>query len=209
MKSEITFRAYQSSDSVEIERIIAQAWHYNDMASPKTASKLAKVFLSSCLANQTYTRTAVKDDKPIGIIMAKSIADYHCPLKYRLKQIFAILSLLLSAEGRSVSKIFSGVSNIDKQLVAANGHSYQGEVAFFAVSDTARGKGIGAELFNQMLDYMKSTDVRDFFLFTDTSCNYGFYDHIGMTKRGEKSHTFFVKNQQAEMTFFLYDYRFI
>lgn len=209
MKSEIIFREYQSSDADEIERIIIEAWHYNDMVSLKTAKKLARVFLSSCLSNQTYTMTALMNHKPIGIIMAKDNRNFHCRIQYKLQQIRAIVSLYLSKEGRSVMKLFSGVSDIDKRLVEENGHIYQGEVAFFAVSAAARGKGVGKKLFNSMLDYMKSRGINDFFLFTDTSCNYGFYEHSGMTRRNEKAHTFFVNNQTAEMAFYLYDYKLI
>ena len=42
-------------------------------------------------------------------------------------------------------------------------------------------------------------------MFTDTSCNYGFYEHQGMKRRLEKKHVFNIKGQQAVMNFFIYD----
>lgn len=206
MEREIVFREFQKGDSKTIEEIIIEAWNYNDLCSSKTAHKMAKVFLSSCLANQTYTKVALLSNKPIGVIMAKDIKLHKCPLKYKLKQAFAIMSLYLSKEGRNTSKIFSSVNEIDKDLLKECKKEYGGEVAFFAISSAARGKGIGKKMFSFMLEYMKSQNINNFYLFTDTSCNYGFYEHQGMNRCTEKSQSFVIKGKEANMTFFIYDY---
>lgn len=206
MKEEIIFREFKKEDSKIIEEIIIEAWHYNDLCSSKIARKMAKVFLSSCLTNQTYTQVALLNNQPIGIIMAKNSRIHRCPFKYRIKQIRDIISLYLSTEGRQTSKIFSSVNSIDEELLNECTKKYEGEVAFFAISSKARGKGIGKRMFSNMLEYMKSQNIKDFYLYTDTSCNYGFYEHQGMIKRKEKSKTFFIQGKEAKMTFFIYDY---
>jgi len=206
MEKEIIYREFQKEDSKIIEDIIIEAWKYNNLCSPKTARKMAKVFLTSCLTNQTYIEVALLNNEPIGIIMAKNSKLHKCPLTYRIKQIFAILSLYLSKEGRKVSKIFSSVSEIDKELLNKCEIEYQGEVAFFAISSKARGKGTGKKMFSDMLEYMKLQNISNFYLFTDTSCNYGFYEHQGMARRIEKSKKFTIKGQETKMTFFIYDY---
>ena len=53
---------------------------------------------------------------------------------------------------------------------------------------------------------MRSQKIQSFYLFTDTSCNYGFYEHQGMKCRQKKKHHFDVNGLPGEMTFFLYDY---
>lgn len=206
MKEEIIFREFKKEDSKIIEEIIIEAWHYNDLCSSKIARKMAKVFLSSCLTNQTYTQVALLNNQPIGIIMAKNSKIHRCPFKYRIKQIRDIISLYLSTEGRQTSKIFSSVNSIDEELLNECTKKYEGEVAFFAISSKARGKGIGKRMFSNMLEYMKSQNIKDFYLYTDTSCNYVFYEHQGMIKRKEKSKTFFIQGKEAKMTFFIYDY---
>lgn len=206
MEKEIVFREFQKKDSKIIEEIIIEAWNYNELCSPKTAHKMAKVFLSSCLTNQTYTRVALLNNKPIGVIMAKDIKSHKCPLKYKLKQAFSIISLYLSKEGRNTSKIFSNVDEIDRELLNECKKKYEGELAFFAISSKARGKGVGKKMFSNMLKYMKTKNINNFYLFTDTSCNYGFYEHQGMKKCAEKSQKFKIKGKTAKMTFFIYDY---
>ena len=189
MKKEILFREFKEEDSKVIEEIIIEAWKYNDLCSSKIAHKMAKVFLSSCLTNQTYTQVALLNNEPIGVIKAKDI-----------------ISLYLSKEGRKTSKIFSNVSEIDKELLNECKKEYEGEVAFFAISSKARGNGIGKEMFGDMLKYMKSQNVNNFYLYTDTSCNYGFYEHQGMKRCAEKSQNFVINGQDAKMTFFIYDF---
>ena len=69
-----------------------------------------------------------------------------------------------------------------------------------------RGKGIGKQLFQSALDYMKEQKLNTLYLFTDTSCNYEFYEHQGMIRKGEKKQTLNVNGQSAKMNFFIYDY---
>lgn len=203
----ITLREYQTPDFKVLEEIIRKTWHYDEFACPKTAAKLARVFLSSCLTNYTFSRVAVIDGKPVGIILGKNERTHKCPLSLRLKQIYSIVSLYLSREGRKISKIFENVSGIDKQLSKNCGKPYSGELALFAVNSSYRGMGIGKLLFQSVLDYMKEQSISEFYLFTDTSCNYGFYEHQGMIRRCEKEHIFNINGQTQKMNFFLYDYQ--
>lgn len=203
----ITLRKFQEADTNAVINIIREAWHYDEFSSPKTAHKLAKVFLYSCLTNQTYTQVALQNELPVGIIMGKDILNHKCPFKYRIKQAQAILSLFLSAEGRKVTKIFKNVHDLDTQLLKESRVSEHGELAFFAVSASTRGKGVGKELFQNLLSYMKSQDIGQFYLFTDTSCNYGFYEHQGMVRRGKKEWTFHINEKIEKMEFYIYDYQ--
>lgn len=203
---EINLRELKKEDMSVLENIICETWHYEEFSSPKTAKKLARVFFYSCLTNQTFSRVALVDGLPVGVILGKDVSTHKCTLRDRFRQIGAILSLYASKEGRNVSKVFSNVSDIDKQLLKDRGFSYPGELSLFAISSSCRGKGIGKLLYQSFLEYMKQQNISQFFLFTDTSCNYGFYEHQGMKQRDRKEATFHVKGKVAHMSFFLYDY---
>ena len=201
----ITLREYQEKDFKALEKIIRETWHYDDLTDSITATKLARVFLSSCLTNYTFSRVAIDNGVPIGIILANHKSVHKCPLKLRLKQMKAVLSLYLSKEGRKVMKIFENVFDIDKQLLKNCGN-YPAELALFAVDSSYRGQGIGKQLFQSVIEYMKEEKIDKFYLFTDTSCNYQFYEYQGMVRRNEKEQTFDIKGQIAKMNFFIYDY---
>jgi hypothetical protein len=74
------FREFQQSDSTEMIQIIRETWGYDRFCSPPIAEKLAKAYLYSCLADQTYTQVAIVNDIPAGIIMPRmfqSIVVHH------------------------------------------------------------------------------------------------------------------------------------
>lgn len=201
----IELREYQKHDFKELETIVRKTWNYDQFSSPNIAAKLAKVFLSSCLTNYTFSRVALLDGVPVGIILGKAVAKHTCPLKHRLKQVGAIISLYSTKEGRNVAKIFGNVNGIDQQLIKECGKAYPAELALFAINPSCRGKGIGKLLFQSVIEYFKQNKIDEFYLFTDISCNYGFYEHQNMTRRNEKEFTFQIGEQSANMNFFIYD----
>lgn len=207
MNEQITLREFQKSDQQALEQIIRETWKYDRFCSPKTAAKMARVYLSSCLTNQTFTRVAVMDDTPVGIIMGKNIEKHQCPLMLRMKWIASIISLYVSKEGQEISKIFQCVQGIDQELLSGCEKNYKGELAFFAISEKLRGKGLGRKLFQTVVDYMQSQNIPEFYLFTDTSCNYPFYEHLGLTRRCEKKQAIHAQGQTGDMTFFIYDFQ--
>lgn len=56
---QIELREYQKQDFKALETIIRETWHYDDFSTSKTAVKLARVFLSSCLTNLNYSRNSI------------------------------------------------------------------------------------------------------------------------------------------------------
>jgi len=207
MDEKIILREYQPADQQALENVVREAWEYDRFCTPKTAAKMAKVFLNSCLINQTFTRVAEIDGVPVGIIMGKDIRKHRCPLSLWVKWLASLFALFLSKEGRETSKIFRCVQKVDQELLSACKKDYKGEVAFFAISEKCRGKGLGRKLFQTVVAYMRSRNISEFYLFTDTSCNYPFYEHLGMKRCGEKKQTISVLGQKGEMTFFIYEYR--
>lgn len=205
MTEEIKIRAFQKQDIPYLEEIVRKTWKYDRFASEKTAKRLAKVFLASCLTNQTFIRVAALGERSVGVIMAKDSKSHRCPLGYRLRQVWQIFRLMITKEGRQVSSIFRSVNDIDQILLQERKKAYQGELAFFAIGEECRGKGNGAKLFAEVRDYMRQQGVENYYLYTDTSCNFGFYEHMGMQRCGEKKKTFEILGQQAEMQFYLYE----
>ncbi len=73
METKMILRDLRNADLKSLEDVIRKTWNYDKFTSSKTAKKLAKAYLASCLANQTYALTAEVDGKPVGIILGKNI----------------------------------------------------------------------------------------------------------------------------------------
>ncbi len=207
MSEHLILREFQKSDRPALENVVRETWQYDRFCSPKTAAKMARLYLDSCLCNQTFTRVAEADGVPVGIIMGKDIRNHTCPLSLRLSWLYSVIGLLITQEGRKISKVFDCVQDINTELISRCKKDYQGELAFFAISEKCRGKGLGRKLFQSVVDYMHTQKISEFYLFTDTSCNYPFYEHLGMHRCGEKKQVIHTHKEDGNMTFFIYEYQ--
>lgn len=176
------------------------------MSNPKVAEDLANVFLSRCLVDYSFSRVAFVNEKVVGIILVKDMTKHQYHLLQIPKQIKSILVLYLSKEGRKITKMFRMINEIDQELLNKRHKSYPAELSLFAVDSSCRGKGIGKQLFQVALDYIHQQQIHEFYLFTDTSCNYGFYEHQGMKRCLEKEHQFYIKEKAVKIKFFIYEY---
>ena len=206
MKNQIIFRPIIKKDYLAIEKIIREAWHYDEFCTSKIAKLLSKIFLSSCLSNQTFTLVALLKEQPIGIIMGKNISEHKCPAHLSIRQRQSMEDLCATQEGRDAAEFYKTISEIDDTLLKQCEKTYQGEVAFFVVNAEYRGLGIGSKLFDAVLSYMKQEEIHDFYLFTDTSCNFSFYEYKEMKRQQVIKHQFTVQGKSFEFAFFLYDY---
>jgi GNAT superfamily N-acetyltransferase len=58
------------------------------------------------------------------------------------------------------------------------------EILLLMVGSRSRGRGIGRKLLDETVSRLSDMGCGSFMLFTDDDCDYGFYDKIGMRRRG-------------------------
>ena len=203
--NDLKFREYDKSDAPYLEEIIRKTWQYDLFCGPKVSKRMGKIYLLGCLSQQSFTQVALLDNQPVGVIMCADKRTQKTPLWVRMRQIRASISLGLSKEGRTIGRIFGAIDGVDEQLLQTQSKLYDGELVFFAVSAENRGTGIGKALFEKALAYMQREEIEDFYLYTDTTCNYAFYERQGMIRVGEKTYQMPIKTK-SEMTFYLYEY---
>lgn len=205
MDHSVTIRPLEKRDYPAIEDIVRQTWGYDKMCSPAVARRLAKTYLYSCLTVQNFARVALRGGQPIGYILGRCDSTFHrISLRSRLALFFASLPLLLRSEGRRVRKLYGGIEQIDRSLLEECGHPFDGEVVFFAVAPEARGLGVGKALLQSLLDFFAANNARHIFVFTDSSCNYPFYESQGFQRIGEKIYSL-RPQAEYELRMFLYD----
>ena len=187
MEEKTVLRDYERKDAPFLQDIIRKTWQYDRFCSPGTAKRLSRLYLAGCMANQTFMKVAEVGGRPAGVIMGKDCGAWKPSITGLLRQTAAALALLSGKEGREVARAFSGINQVDKELLKESKKEYPGELSFFALDERYRGLGIGKKLFRVLLDYMEQQKIPRFYLYTDNSCNYGFYEHQGMRRCGQKS----------------------
>lgn len=118
----------------------------------------------------------------------------------------AVLALLATREGRKVAGSFPGWKGSTRRFCPGAPNPTPARWRFSPWTSPARGMGLGKRLFQAVMDNMRQEGIGTVFLFTDTSCNYGFYEHQGMVRRAEQTQRIWLGQESGEMTFFVYDY---
>ena len=184
--------------------MVIKNWKYDEMLSEKNATRLGYAFLYYALAHSQFIQVAEVNNQAVGIIVGNTQA---IPLKSKvnfLKMLKYGFPLFFSKEGRIILKVYKTTVSTNRKLFnQVKHHSFDGEVALFAVSEEVQGLGIGSNLFDSFLHYLKEEHVNSFFLFTDTSCNYGFYDHKKLERIAQKKQRI-TEPLDKKMEFYIY-----
>ena len=210
MPSIIRLRRMRRDDHQTLIEILRRTWYADPELGEERSRRLAEADFEYCLARSTEAFVAVEisadaavaDDRaaadasagrPVGVILGRvepSRLGKERRRGFRLTRInrhhlrsaFVALPLLTSETGRRALRIELAVARVDTRLLRDAGRSYAAEVTLFLVGPCMRGRGVGGRLFSRMMRSFRSCGVRDYFLYTDTSCDVGFYDRRGLTR---------------------------
>ncbi|MEG0692876.1 MAG: GNAT family N-acetyltransferase [Oscillospiraceae bacterium] len=209
--SEIIYRKLKKEDYNEVEEIINQSfglYHYVD--NPKMLNMLLKSYLQSCLAEKTFDCVAQKDGKVVGVILGNSKSDYKIfsHFKPTLAMIYyGILMNFQSLKCKEKADDYKNLHKIYAEFLKNRKNQFDGVLTLFAVSEDCRGLGVGKNLLSLLVEYLKKNNTTNIYLFTDTTCNYGFYDSQGFKRIDEKQLTITCSHKPMDIGVFLYGYK--
>ena len=201
----IVYQPYEPRDFKALSDIVKITWGHGKSYTAAAAVRLSNAYLWSCLAEQTFIQVALDHEKPVGVIMGKDLRGNHSPLLFRLRARLAAVILSLTAEGRRAWHFYGEVDRIYGELLSGQTEHYEGELSFFAIHPDYRGFGIGKELYRRFLNYMDSEGIERFYVFTDTTCNYVFYERQNMVRCGTEEVTLQVNGNPKDFLFFIYE----
>lgn len=180
MADEVTYRPIQSQDFSSLAKIIEKTWYDGDWDQSKVPYLLSLHYLYHTLTRHDFSKVALKNGKPVGVILAKG---KHSPIvnkRFAFHSFIQIIKLLCYKEGREGIREARTEEAIDSYLLKETGESFEGELILFIVGEDARGLGVGSSLFRQFLVYQSSIETENYFLFTDDACSISFYDRKGL-----------------------------
>ena len=207
----LVFRDIQNADLSEIKEIIDKTWDWDDLFETQEALEATLgLYLNMVLYKSSFTKAAELNGKLVGVIMGYVENDE--PRGRMLMDDGALYALklmnMIKSDRKATYKYLSKTQDVYKEMFEEVGVNYDANLVFFVVSEEVRGKHVGKCLWLELLDYFKQKDVRSVYLFSDTECNFGFYDYIGFTKRSEREVEFVFGGEPEDFTqtIFLYDY---
>ena len=208
--SKIIYRDINKKDYEDIKKLICEAFGFDNFIKNKELLDITTtLYLQECIEGSSFSKIAEKDNKVIGIILGKSNNDkLIVPEVYKKDLINEDVARIIMANEKNIMiiKEFSKIQNAYKEIIAGKEENFDGCIQLFIVSKESRGLGIGKELLNYLFKYMKSKEVNSMYLYTDTRCNYKFYDSQNFNCLSEKELVFDSVNEKIDV--FLYGYNF-
>lgn len=204
---DVKYRNVRKEDYNDIKQLICEGFKFKDfIKDEKFLKEILNLYLNGCLIDSSNSVVAVKDGRVIGIILTKAKLDKTKITSYK-NAISALKSFLkinlVKGENKKALKTFSKIQKVYKEFIADRKDLYDGSINLFIVSKSARGLGIGKKLLEHSFRYMRRNACKKIYLYTDTICNYGFYDSQGFKRVKETQMQFDEKNK---LGIFLYEY---
>jgi predicted N-acetyltransferase YhbS len=206
--SEITYRPITPADHQDVKALIDQAFAVGRFArKPPVLDSVLEVFLRECLTVSTYSRVAVREGHVVGLILARAAGQPRLPgsLRHRATSwthmariaVTGLSDLPSIAQYRTILRSY-------RELRAEVGTRPDNEITLFAVAEETRGRGVGGRLFEDAMGYLRSHGQQSFFLYTDTDCSHGFYDHRGLTRAATRDISMTLGGRRHDLRVFLY-----
>ncbi len=204
MDSTLRYRAFRKEDEAALTAIICEVWKMDDFLPRKTALQAAQIFLRMCKSLGTYTCVAEQNGVPIGFIAVQDKRTLRLHLYENAKLLKEMAALLLQKGMIKLLKMQSVTHAANQKMYKSAGQKYEAELVLFVVGKNSQGLGVGKALFRRALHHMKRRGIQKFYLYTDTFCNFGFYNVQGM-RQYKSEHMPCFPCREVPVTFFLYD----
>ncbi|MFD0616483.1 GNAT family N-acetyltransferase [Paenibacillus sp. GCM10027629] len=179
----IEYRSMREQDVPSLMGLCSTVWEFErDCSDDKILQHIEEVFLYLAMASGSFSTVAVRNGEPVGVIIGRHKSKYqlYSNLKYGKMLIPPALKLLLSSEGRAFIRSILAADRLQQRMLKnARSNNYDGELVLLVTHPDVQGRGVGKQLLHSFISYMKKNRASNFYLFTNTKCNYPFYDRQG------------------------------
>ena len=207
---QVRYRDLKKEDYPAVAGILSQAFGLHRYVSqPRLLQAFRQQYVYSCLAEATFARVAEENGRIIGVIMGNARSDYRIlsqlPFLFRSGW-YAVKMKWIGRKERTGIGDYQRLHRIYGAFSQRHRGEFDGVLTLFAVNRESRGKGVGKTLLSDLRAYWEEHKTRNVYLYTDTTCNYGFYEHQGFVRLEDEALTLTRDGNPFEMRVFLYGY---
>ena len=206
-KEDITYRDLEKEDYPRLERIIGETWGFSRRCKDKkVAGLLEKAYWASLLTQENFARVALINGKPVGVVLARREGKGKRNFAMNFRGLFYMFRLAVNAEGRSNLKIFRELNQQNRRMFKEQGEKFDGELIYLNIKKKKKGKGLGNQLWEDTKNYIKNSGGKNFFFFTDTTCDYKIYEKKGCRRIAASEKILDIGGQRKHLEMYLYKY---
>ncbi|MFC7330885.1 GNAT family N-acetyltransferase [Marinactinospora rubrisoli] len=206
--SDITYRPYQERDAADIKSMIDEAFGiHRYLEKERLLGSALEIYLRERLSASTYTQVAEKDGRAVGVIMGRVPGHPRIPHAARNRMLNGAHMVKILVTGLSdLSSLaqYAKFHDVYRKLRHGASAPLTDELTLFAVDASTRGTGVGKNLYQNYLRHLRDHGRKDFYLYTDSLCSYGFYERRGMTRVASEDMTIRLDGNTEKLGVFLY-----
>lgn len=174
-----------------------QTWYTNNSLELYLYSKY---FWYYQIVRATRALGAYMDNKLVGVLLVDMNNQPKVFHSIRHKLFVRFVSFIIKSVYKNAS---SSYDNTNRELFEeySKNHKLDGELIFFVVDPTIKGKGIGTLLLKELERQEKGKRI---YLYTDTGSTYQFYSHRGFEESGRRDIILDMNSKEIPLTCFLF-----
>lgn len=202
-------RNFKQADVKDLYRFTYQAWYQETGEKfPTETEAVTWIDVYSSLNSASYGQVVEIHGQVAGIILA-DVFNHEKSLRLFQGDQSTHFQKLLAGDP-DYQKLYIHQTNqtnhSNQKLLESSNVDYQAEILLFIVDPKFQGQGVGTKLYETCLNHLKDSGVQHFYLYTDTFCNYPFYDKRGLRQVGRLPFLGeLTNNHEQDHYYFMYD----
>lgn len=186
--------AYHPRYATDCVNLMSDTWNFDPLFPGLTDPGLVnRFFFQEAISGATYSEVIVDEQDRVhgyifGTVRSGPMDHARAALGSATLGLRALWDWALGRLGprREAWRRMRGLLDMTARL-EAHRQPEDGYVNLFLVGSSLRGMGWGRRLMERLEDSCREAGLRRLYLWTDTGCNYGFYDHTGFSRTIELS----------------------
>ena len=184
--ADVRYRAFRKSDFRDLADIVGEFWH--ERPDKDEQLLLGTIDLATCLRRTTHSQVALADGRPVGMMLVRAgdcgVAAKNFWQRVVQEAFDSLYELDPDLFDQTLARSEAETA-INARLLQESGCDERFEIVLFILDSAVRGRGIGCDLFAGAEDYLIEKGAHEAFLYTDESCDWGFYEHRGLRRAAE------------------------
>lgn len=172
------------ADIAQINELIITTWDYRSWIPKEKVLPMAEFLLDDVILTSTRIFVVRDDNNIIAGIMAVTVAaDLREKVRAKTRQYSALKNIITrDPQEETLFDMYLNTLIINGNLLASCDGNFDASLNLFMIDARFRGHGIGNQLWQLAMGYLREKQSARYFLWTDSDSDFGFYEHKGLQR---------------------------
>ena len=191
------------SDLEKINQMIISIWDYHAWIPKNHVIPMAEFFLAEVIITSSRIFVVRDHNEIVGVIAASITNNLRQKANAKIKKYRALQKIILDKK-QHVFESYIDTLILNEKLLLDSQKDFTASLNLFILDERYQGLGIGSKLYSIFTEYLIDHKIQTFFLFTDNSSNFLFYERKGLKRIAEEKYSWNDSTESTEL-YYLYE----